>query len=149
MSEVKRILHVIGGMNQGGVENLLMNLYRNIDREKIQFDFLVNRKGVFDEEIKNLGGNIYYIKALQKSRITKYIKSLDDFFVDHKEYKVIHSHLNQVTGIILERAKKANIPIRISHSHSSKAHKNLIIKIYKNYLGSKIKHNATILLRVF
>ena len=61
-----RVLHVVGSMQQGGTENFLMNLYRNIDREKIQFDFLVNRKGVFEEEIEKLGGKIYYIDALQK-----------------------------------------------------------------------------------
>lgn len=108
MSEnIIRVLHVVGGMNQGGTENFLMNLYRNIDRNKIQFDFLVNRKGIFDEEIKNLGGIVYYIPALQKVGQIKYTKNLDDFFKQHKEYKIVHSHINQVTGLILERANKA------------------------------------------
>ena len=43
-------------MNQGGVENFIMNFYRKIDKSKIQFDFLVNRKGYFDDEIKKMGG---------------------------------------------------------------------------------------------
>lgn len=138
-----RVLQVLGGMNQGGTENFLMNLYRSIDKEKVQFDFLVNRVGVFDEEIKALGGNIYYIPALQNIGQFKYIKNLDNFFKEHSEYKIIHSHLNQVTGLILERAKKANIPVRISHSHNSKSNKNIFIKIYKKYLQSKILKNAT------
>lgn len=139
---VQRVLQVLGGMNQGGVENFLMNLYRNIDKNKIQFDFLVNRQGIFDEEIKTMGGKIYYIPALQEIGQAKYEKILDKFFVEHKEYKIVHSHLNQVTGLILERAKRANIPIRISHSHSSKSPKNIIIRNYKNYLGKKIRNNA-------
>lgn len=138
-----RVLHILGGMNQGGTENFLMNLYRSIDKEKVQFDFLVNRAGVFDEEIKSLGGNIYYIPALQNIGQFKYTKNLDKFFKEHSEYKIIHSHLNQVTGLILERVKKANIPVRIAHSHNSKSNKNLFIKIYKKYLQSKILKNAT------
>lgn len=138
-----RVLHVLGGMNQGGTENFLMNLYRNINREKVQFDFLVNRKGIFDDEIKSLGGKVYYIQALQKVGQFKYVKNLDNFLKEHTEYKIIHSHLNQVTGIILERAKKANIQVRIAHSHNSKSNKNLIIRIYKKYLQNKILKNAT------
>ena len=130
-----RVLHFLGSMNQGGAENFVMNLYRNIDRKKIQFDFLVNREGIFDEEIKNMGGRIYYLPALQKVGQIIYSYNLDCFFKNHKEYKIIHSHINQVTGLILERAKKANIPVRIAHSHSSKSSKNPIIRIYKNYLG--------------
>lgn len=143
MSEVIRILHVLGGMGQGGTENFLMNLYRNIDKEKIQFDFLVNREGFFDDEIERLGGRIYYIPALQKVGQISYVSHLKEFLLNHKEYKIIHSHLNQVTGLILEVANKVNIPIRIAHSHNSKSNKHLIIKIYKKYLGNKIVKNAT------
>ena len=138
-----RILHVLGGMNQGGTENFLMNLYRNIDREKVQFDFLVNREGIFDQEIKTLGGKVFYIPAVQNIGQLKYTKNLVNFLNKHKEYNIIHSHLNQVTGLILERAKKAEIPVRIAHSHNSKSNKNIIIKVYKKYLQSKILKNAT------
>ena len=131
-------------MNQGGVENFIMNFYRKIDKSKIQFDFLVNRKGYFDDEIKKMGGKIYYIPAVQKVGQIKYRKNLDTFFQEHGEYKIVHSHLNQVTGLILERAKKANIPVRIAHSHNSKSPKNIIIRCYKNYLGNKIFNSANV-----
>lgn len=131
-------------MNQGGVENFIMNFYRKIDKSKIQFDFLVNRKGYFDDEIKKMGGKIYYIPALQKVGQIKYQKNLDTFFQNHNEYKIVHSHLNQVTGLILERAKKANIPVRIAHSHNSKSPKNIVIRCYKNYLGNKIFNSANV-----
>ncbi len=145
-NDIIRVLHVVGGMNQGGTENFLMNLYRNIDREKVQFDFLVNREGFFDEEIKKMGGRIYYIPALQKVGQIRYTKNLDDFFQQHKEYKIVHSHINQVSGLILERANKANIPVRIAHSHGSKSPRNIVKYIYKEYLGRKILNNATILI---
>lgn len=140
--KIIRILHVVGDMNQGGTQNLLMNVYKSIDRDKIQFDFLVNRKGILDDDIKKLGGIIYYIPALQKVGQTSYIKNLDNFFNEHKEYKIIHSHINQVSGLILERAKRAQIPIRIAHSHNNKYKKNYFVRMYKMYLGRKLKANA-------
>ena len=138
-----RVLHVIGSMNQGGAENFLINVYRNLDRTEIQFDFLVNREGFFDNEIKKMGGKIFYISALQKVGQIAYVKNLDNFFEEHKEYKIIHSHINKVSGLILERAKRAQIPVRIAHSHNSKFGKNWLIRIYKTYLGKKILKNAT------
>lgn len=143
MSKEIRVLHALGEMGQGGTENFLMNVYRNMNRQEIQFDFLVNRKGFFDKEIEKLGGRIYYIPALQKIGQIKYTKKLDEFFRQHKEYKIVHSHLNQVTGLILERASKANVPVRIAHSHSSQSPRNIIIRTYKNYLGNKILKYAT------
>ena len=139
-----RILHIIGGLNLGGAENFLMNIYRNIDRTKIQFDFLVNRGGAFEDEIKELGGKIFYIPALQKVGPIIYKKKLHEFFREHKEYVIVHSHLNQVSGIILEVAKKEKIPVRIAHSHSSSnSANNFFERLYKNYLNTKINKNAT------
>jgi glycosyltransferase involved in cell wall biosynthesis len=141
---MKRILHVVGGMSQGGTENFIMNIYRKIDKSKIQFDFLINREGCFDEEIKSLGGKIYFIPALQKIGYFNYIKKLDAFLVEHYgEYRIIHSHINKVSGLILERAKKNDIPIRIAHSHGSSLASNIIVRIYKEFLGSKINKNVT------
>ncbi len=138
-----RVLHVVGSMQQGGTENFIMNLYRNIDRTKIQFDFLVNRQGFFDEEIKALGGKIFYIPALQKVGQIRYTKNLDKFLVEHKEeYDIIHSHINQVTGLILERANNVGIPIRIAHCHNNRYGPNFLANIYKKYLRTKIKDNA-------
>ena len=104
INEQYRVLHVIGRMSLGGAENLLMNLYRYINRDKIQFDFLVNNDGVFDEEIKKMGGNIYKIPALQKVGPISYKKRLIKFLRQHPEYKIIHSHMDQVSGFILEIA---------------------------------------------
>ena len=107
-----RVLIVIGSMNLGGAENFIMNIYRNIDTQKIQFDFIVHDKGAFDEEILKKGGKIYELKYITKVGPIKYKKELEDFFKKHKEYQIIHSHINQVTGIIFDVAKKYNIPVR-------------------------------------
>ena len=65
MGNPLRVLHVVVNMNRGGAETLLMNLYRNIDRSKIQFDFLTCKEGVFDNEIIEMGGKIHRIPYIQ------------------------------------------------------------------------------------
>jgi glycosyltransferase involved in cell wall biosynthesis len=116
-----RVLQVVTIMNRGGLETMLMNYYRNIDHEKVQFDFLVHRneKGHYDDEIINLGGRIYRMPQIRPGNYMKYIKLLKDFFEEHKEYSVVHSHINENSSFVLRAAKKANIPCRIVHSHIS------------------------------
>lgn len=141
-----RVLQVIRHMNVGGAETFLMNVYRNIDRKKVQFDFLVTGKGFFDEEIRQLGGKIYYMNYITEIGQIKYKKQLKTFFKEHPEYTIVHSHIDQVSGIILEAAKEAEVANRIAHSHSTRNTNGLIGKLYKKYLQSKIKQNATVLL---
>ncbi|WP_203527851.1 glycosyltransferase family 1 protein [Clostridium thermarum] len=116
---VIRILQVVTIMNRGGAETLLMNLYRKIDRKKIQFDFLTHRleKGDYDDEITAMGGKVYYLPSIRPQRYGKYFKELDEFFLKHPEYKIVHSHINENTGFVLRAAKKAGVPVRIAHSH--------------------------------
>ncbi|TYA72049.1 glycosyltransferase family 1 protein [Seonamhaeicola marinus] len=106
-------------MNLGGAETMIMNYYRNIDRTKLQFDFLLHReeKGHFDDEIIALGGKIYRMPAISPKNYFNYKKALNDFFDEHPEYKIVHSHLNALSSIILGIAKKKYVPVRIAHSH--------------------------------
>lgn len=114
-----RILHVVTVMNRGGLETMLMNYYRQIDRSKVQFDFMVNREeqGDYDEEIEQLGGVIYRMPPIKPTTYKLYFKLLDQFFYQHKEYKVVHAHINENSSFVLRAAKKAGVPCRISHSH--------------------------------
>ena len=143
-----RVLHVLGGLSQGGVENFLMNIYRDIDRNKIQFDFLVNRHGVFDDEVEKLGGHIYTTPSLQSIGPFKYRKYLNAFFEKNgNNYNIVHSHLNQVSGLILEIANKNSIPTRIAHAHNNSYCSNVVMNLYKElYLRPKIDKNANVLL---
>lgn len=138
-----RILHIVTYMGRGGLETMLMNYYRNIDREQIQFDFLVHRKECadYDDEIESLGGKIYRLPRLNPWS-PKYIKELNDFFEKHKEYKIVHCHLDCMSSIPLRAAKKAGIPIRIAHAHSSNQDKD-IKYIPKLYFKRKIPMEAT------
>ena len=128
-----RVLQVVTHMNRGGLETMLMNYYRSIDREKVQFDFLTHRpyEGDYGEEIKKLGGKIYHLPTLNPfSR--RYKKLLRYFFKTHPEYQIVHVHQDCLSGIILKIAKECGIKGRIAHSHNANQDKNLkyIIKRY-------------------
>ncbi|WP_328703134.1 glycosyltransferase family 1 protein [Alkalihalobacterium elongatum] len=116
-----RILQVVTVMNRGGLETMLMNYYRKIDRTKIQFDFMVHRteKGHYDDEILALGGKIYRMPRIRPGNYNLYFKQLDQFFGSHPEYQVVHSHINENSSFVLRAAKKAGVPCRIAHSHLS------------------------------
>ena len=115
-----RVLQVVTHMNRGGLETMLMNYYRHIDRTQVQFDFLVHRqkRAAYDDEIESLGGNIYCLPNLNPFS-KRYLKALDEFMKNHKEYHVIHSHLDCMAGIPLKYAKKQGIPVRIAHAHNN------------------------------
>ena len=115
-----RVLHVVGCLERGGTESFIMNLYRNIDRSKIQFDFLVlhEKDYPYIEEIKELGGNIYYGIPFRKKRIGAFLKKCISI-MQQTPYAAVHSHLNVMNGWILLAAKLAGIPQRISHSHDT------------------------------
>ncbi len=132
MNEPVRILQVLTIMNRGGAENMIMNYYRSIDRSKIQFDFLLHRKGegAFDAEIRELGGRIYIMPPISPKNYFSYKRSLSAFFDEHPEYKIVHSHLNALSSIILDVAKKKKIPVRIAHSHLA-VEPLTILKIFK------------------
>jgi len=121
-NDVIRILHVVTIMDRGGIETMLMNYYRNIDRTKFQFDFLVHRpqKGLYEDEIESLGGRIYRVSPIHPKYFNVYFKELDTFFREHKEYKIVHSHIDTLSSFALRAAKKNNVPVRIAHSHSAK-----------------------------
>lgn len=121
---------------------MLMNYYRNIDRELVQFDFLTHRysKGAYDDEILRLGGRIYNLPRLNPFDI-KYHRELDLFF-SKNNYDIVHSHLDTMSAFPLKYAKKYGVPIRIAHSHNTNIDKNAkyLIKLVSKKL---IPENAT------
>lgn len=114
------ILHCCGTMNVGGAETMVMNWFRNIDREKFVFDFLVftEEKGVFDDEIQSLGGKIYYAPSLGNAGILGYIRSLVKVFKEIPRVDIVHSHMDWQGGFIAFAAYLAGIKKRIVHSHA-------------------------------
>lgn len=114
-----RILHVIGIMDRGGAETMIMNLYRHTDHSKIQFDFVENTQenGLFENEIIGLGGRIYHCPRFT-GNIFVYSNWWKSFFDSHAdEYMYVHGHLGSTAAIYLSVAKKYGIKT-IAHSHN-------------------------------
>ena len=122
-----RVLQIVGRMDRGGIENFVMNIYRDIDREKVQFDFLCHygREAAFNDEIRDMGGRIYEMPAIRDEthvyywKLFEYIRALNKFFKDHKEYKIIHGQMTNTASIYMPIAKKHGVTTRIAHSHNS------------------------------
>ena len=116
----RRVLHVIGAMDRGGAETLIMNVYRNIDRSILQFDFLVHetRECDFDSEIRALGGSIFSIDRLNGINTVSYIKQCRDFFCTHHNYCAVHVHIGSSACFVIKEAKKFGL-FCIAHSHNT------------------------------
>ena len=121
-----RVLHVVTYMGRGGLETMLMNYYRFMDRENVQFDFLVHRpfEGEYDAQIWKMGGRIYHVSRLLPWSI-RYRQELKQFFREHPEYRIIHVHLDCFSAVVLKCAKDCGVSVRIAHSHSAGARKDL------------------------
>lgn len=138
-----RILHIVGTMNTGGTETMIMNIYRNIDRSRVQFDFISysNNDGYYDNEIKKLGGRI--IKVCSQRSVNELCRIIKE----NGPYKAIHAHTLFNCGIAMLAAKKCGIKCRISHAHTNlDSDKSIIKKIYINLMRYSINKNSTKLL---
>lgn len=120
-TEPIRVLMVIGCMGLGGAEAMIMNLYRSIDRSKVQFDFLVHKgvKGQYESEIEKLGGKIYRIDKYNVKNYFSYVRQLKDHFRTHPEHKIVHCHIGSAAAVCLRTAKKFGA-YTIAHSHNTK-----------------------------
>lgn len=116
-----RVLHSVSYMHYAGVETFLMNYFRYIDRRAVQFDFLCNKKvpGDYDDEIRQLGGRIFYRPDFDLLRDENYVFFWREFLKQHPEIQIIHTHNGAKQYYPLQGAKKAGFPIRIAHAHSS------------------------------
>ncbi len=115
---MKRVAHVIGQMGIGGVETVLLNLYRKLDKEAIQFDFIVHKKEeqAYDQEILGLGGHIYYV-CPKKKNLYLNLKQTTEIL---KGYDAVHIHLSSAIGVLDGLcAMKGGVRVRILHTHNS------------------------------
>lgn len=134
-----RILHVLGGTGLGGAESRIMDLYRRMDKEEIQFDFLVHSSAVktyqedaserkpqfYDEEIEKMGGHIYVLPKFRVYNYFAYRKAICRFFEQHHEFRAVQGHMTSTAAIYLPLAKRAGIPVTIAHSRNAGVEKGL------------------------
>ena len=108
----------MGKMVGGGVEQVVMNYYRHIDRERVQFDFLVDSDSTLvpASEIEALGGRVFTVPPYQ--RLIDYELELERLF-RRERWPIVHSHVNALSVFPLCAAKRAGVPVRIAHSHST------------------------------
>lgn len=120
-SSQKRVLHVLSGMNRGGAETMVMNLYRKMDRSKVQFDFLTYRNDpcAFDEEILSLGGRLFYVPSIGQSNPLTFVRNVKHTITKNGPFSAVHAHTDFQTGFIALAARLAGVPVRVCHSHNT------------------------------
>jgi glycosyltransferase involved in cell wall biosynthesis len=140
---MKRILQVVGIMNTGGIETWLMNVLRNIDKKKIQFDFVVHtdKKGYYDDEIEKLGGRIFQVPRFNIINMCLYKKAWKDL-LRNSNYHIIHTHIRSTASIFLKIAKKYGFTT-IAHAHNT-ANGMWIHSLIKNFFQRNISKYADI-----
>ena len=136
------IAQVMGKWVGGGVESVIMNYYRHLDHSKVQFDFICDEDStrIPYDEIKKLGGRVFLVPKYQN--LPKYLKALEKLFKENK-YRIVHANINTLSVFPLYAAKKAGVPIRISHSHSTSNPKEWKRNLIKNILRPFSKRYAT------
>ncbi len=140
-----RVLHMIGALEMGGSQALVMNLYRHIDRERIQFDFILDHpdRDDYAAEVKALGGRIFTMPGFH-GNVTEIRRSWDLFFKEHPEYKVLHSHVRSYASLYLPVAKKNGLKT-IIHSHSTSNGSGLS-SLVKMALQYPLRYQADVLM---
>jgi glycosyltransferase involved in cell wall biosynthesis len=145
--ERRRILHVVGSMDRGGIETWLMHILRNANRQRLQMDFLVHlaRPGAYDDEIRALGGAILPCPHLE--RPWRYAAAFARILRDTGPYDAVHSHVHHFSGYVLRLAHRAGIPGRVAHSHNDtsaiEARANLARRSYFALMRRWLRRHAT------
>lgn len=147
MEKPIHVLHVLGGVSLGGAESRIMDLYRQMDREEIQFDFLVHQSDVsvrksefYDEEIHAMGGHIYVLPKFKVYNYFAYRKAVKAFFASHREFRVVQGHMTSTAGIYLPIAKRAGVPVAVAHARNAgvvKGLKGLATRFFRRGLAKK------------
>lgn len=124
------VLHVYGFFNHGGAEAMGMNLYKNIDRNKVQFGFVVHgeKVGAFEDKVKKMGAEIFRVPKYKGVNHFEYIKAWNDIFKKNPKYTIIHSHVRSTASLYLKIAKKYDLKT-IAHSHSTSSGTGVVGKI--------------------
>lgn len=134
-----RVLHCVKKMDRAGIETFIMNVFRNIDKKEVCFDFLCSSRehGDYDDEIRALGGNIYYTSQSNASIFKHFvvIKSLAKWFKENRNnFDVVHLHADHNVSVLiyLEAMRQAKIKKVIVHSHNNSGSHIMANKLLRN-----------------
>lgn len=145
MSEPIRVLQVFAALDSGGVANFVMNTYRRIDREKIQYDFALTagEKSLMDDEAENLGARLFYFDTGKSIE-----DNLREILKNEGPFEAVHSHVFFYSGLVLRTAKKCGVPVRIAHAHNAHTGESASLprKAYEAGMRYLIRKNATVMM---
>ncbi|MGI6545394.1 MAG: glycosyltransferase family 1 protein [Fastidiosipilaceae bacterium] len=136
-----RVLQIVVNLGHNGIDHLVMELYRHIDRERYQFDFIAHGEAVspFEEEVRQMGGRIFYIPTMTENYFASQRRLLD--IIEENRYQIAHSHQDSMSGWSLKKARQAGVPVRVAHAHTTDRPKGLRGHIYR-MAARGIKTNA-------
>ncbi|MBQ9686741.1 MAG: glycosyltransferase family 1 protein [Oscillospiraceae bacterium] len=141
-----RILQMIGSLNVGGSQTMILNIYRNIDRSRIQFDFVLDHpdETYFAEDVKALGARIYTMPVFRGTNAGEIRRDWNNFFYTHPEYRVLHSHVRSYASLYLPVARQHGVKT-IIHSHNTSNGSGMTAMV-KNALQRPLRDQADILM---
>ncbi len=136
------VLHVLGRLDRGGAETMVMNLYRYIDRGRVSFDFVIHTQDICDytEEVLRMGGHIYSMEPFCASTALRYRRQWRRFFKKHREYDIVHGHMRSTASLYLKEAKRAGM-VTIAHSHNTSSGSGLSALV-KTILQYPLRYQA-------
>ena len=141
-NEILHVLHVFGKLNRGGAESRVMDLYRNMDCTKVQFDFMQHTTRVcdFQPEIEQLGGKVYHVPPFRFWNYFFYCKAWKEFIKKHPEIRIVHGHMTSTASIYLPIAHKKGV-FTIAHSRNAGVDKGIKGKLTK-FLRRNLKEKC-------
>lgn len=139
-----RVLQMVGSLNVGGSQAMLLNLYRNIDREKIQFDFVIDHPDqlYYAEEVKSMGARIYTVPRFNGINAGTVMRAWDKLFTEHPEYKVFHTHVPSYAAMFLHVAKKHGLKT-LAHGHTA-SNGDGLVKIIKTAMQFPVRYQVDV-----
>lgn len=146
MDKPKRVLHILSSTMRAGVEMMVLNLYKEIDREKLQFDFVAHDLGEDDlgPEIELLGGRVFKVPLLSKVGMSRFVDIIYDVIVQNGPYIAVHTHTDYQGGFSAKAAKKAGVQRRVCHAHLDTRGMRSPVFLVKKLLGrAMIRRYAT------
>lgn len=138
-----RVLCVFSTLNRGGAETMCMNLYRHIDRNKVQFDFVKHTEAVgdYEEEIGVLGGRIYAAPRLKYYNLLPYLQWWKKHLIDHPEHQIIHGHFYTIAAFYLQVARNLG-RVTIAHAHCCEPYEKGLKASLRRYILKQVEKNA-------
>ncbi|MDD6134189.1 MAG: glycosyltransferase [Selenomonadaceae bacterium] len=143
MIEKMHVLHVVGAMDIGGIENMLMTLMPYMREKGIIFDFAVHgdKIGIHEEKIKKMGGMVYHLPKFIGVNIVSYLNAWWKLLKGHPELKIIHGHMTSTASLYLLLAKRCG-RVTIAHSHSTSTSGGQIMYRVKRLLEYPLRYQS-------